>query len=547
MSKRTVFTTVSPLPAGISREVVLDFLHNHVEMIDLNPLVTERHPITPPMNVSADEKDCIWYSLTDKIEYLPGGKVSGDISYTCAFHDLSNGIQTHCRAPLGVDIREKWTLCGSLPGEPAQPVELGLGAPSSGLYIREDCDLRCNILMTSFVKKNLKRAHATLVKRLVENAKAASAPNDDGSAQPETMLPLSPPYSPTRSFRAAPASASSSSSAAAAATASSSLPHYVAHISYTGSSIAKPESLPPQLGSPFISGYQPGRAPSIRYHHYQNHHRGRSEPVVVAPASSSSFSSSETAPSSYNYNNNNNNNNKTHKNYYSHDDARSQLPSQKLPSVLHAPMQASYVQKPSAPLHYSLPPPPRHQQDPTLYPSPLRIRNLSVSSCGQTSSSSSRVSMAGTVSSLHRTISTATTSSTSSENTLTTVSHEVEQEQKKQEEEEEEERKELQVARDQEQHPDYPQLSPYRRTSDFSLSSSVCSSPDEPKAPLFQVVVVEEEEEKDLAGSSSSSSFPSGGHHHREMIDEIDYPDVLRPGAGGMGARLSRPFIAELQ
>jgi hypothetical protein len=38
MSKRTVYTTVTPLPAGIIRETVMETLHNHLEMIDLNPL-----------------------------------------------------------------------------------------------------------------------------------------------------------------------------------------------------------------------------------------------------------------------------------------------------------------------------------------------------------------------------------------------------------------------------------------------------------------------------------------------------------------------------
>lgn len=204
MSKRTVFTTISPLPAGVSREVVIDFLHNHVDMIDLNPLVIERHPIYPPPNVSPYEKNCVWYSLTDKIDYLPGGKVSGNISYTCAFHDLANGIQTHCRAPLGVDIRDKWTLNGFLPGEPPEPVELGIGAPATGLYIREDVDLRCNVLMTSFVKKNLKRSHATLVNTLVEKAKHASAArksmNAARTSPPKLTQALSPPSSPIPSL-----------------------------------------------------------------------------------------------------------------------------------------------------------------------------------------------------------------------------------------------------------------------------------------------------------------------------------------------------------
>jgi hypothetical protein len=43
MSKRTVFTTITPLPAGITRETVLETLHDHIEMIDLNPFCPFDH------------------------------------------------------------------------------------------------------------------------------------------------------------------------------------------------------------------------------------------------------------------------------------------------------------------------------------------------------------------------------------------------------------------------------------------------------------------------------------------------------------------------
>ncbi|KAB5572099.1 hypothetical protein GE09DRAFT_1054283 [Coniochaeta sp. 2T2.1] len=175
MSKRTTFTTISPLPPNITRDVVLEFLHNHQEMIDLNPLVKERHCIKPPSHATPEEFHCTWYSLTDRISYLPGGLANGDVTYTCAFHDLPNGIQTHCYAPAGLNIRDKWTLNGSLPGEPIEPVELGLGAPITGLYIREDVDMKCNLVMTSFVKKTLKKSHAALIERLKVKAQIATA------------------------------------------------------------------------------------------------------------------------------------------------------------------------------------------------------------------------------------------------------------------------------------------------------------------------------------------------------------------------------------
>lgn len=65
---------------------------------------------------------------------------------------------------------------GSLPGEPVERVEIGLkGAPLTGLYIREDVHMTCNIIMTPFVKKTLKESHAALIERLKLKAELASA------------------------------------------------------------------------------------------------------------------------------------------------------------------------------------------------------------------------------------------------------------------------------------------------------------------------------------------------------------------------------------
>ncbi|KAL2045364.1 hypothetical protein ABVK25_012180 [Lepraria finkii] len=170
MSKRTNFTTVTALPAGISRQTVLETLHDHFAMIDLNPLVTERHPIKPPPEATPEEFNCKWYSVTDKVNYLPGGLYSGSVTFNGCFHDLPDGLQTHIYAPMGLNMKGRWTLGGSLPGEPIAPVEIGLGVPKTGLWLREDVDMKCNFAMTKFVKGTTKKAHTTLVSRLVEKA-----------------------------------------------------------------------------------------------------------------------------------------------------------------------------------------------------------------------------------------------------------------------------------------------------------------------------------------------------------------------------------------
>lgn len=190
MSKRTVFTSITPLPPGISRQVAIDFLHNHREMIDLNPLVTDRHIIPPPPHALPEEHVCTWYSITDKISYLPGGLVTGAVSYTAAFHDLPTGIQTHCHAPMGVDLREKWSIGGSEPGEEPEPMELGLGAPRTGLYIREDVIITCNMVMAGFIKKTIKKAHGTLIDAL--SVKAAAMNAQKAASQSQVSLQQQP-------------------------------------------------------------------------------------------------------------------------------------------------------------------------------------------------------------------------------------------------------------------------------------------------------------------------------------------------------------------
>jgi hypothetical protein len=105
MSKRTAFTTVTPLPLNINRSVVIDFLRNHDNMISLNPLIKEWHQVPPPAHAQADERNLIWYSITDSVSYLPG--VAGAVSYTSAFLDLPTGIQTHSYAPANVGTHSR--------------------------------------------------------------------------------------------------------------------------------------------------------------------------------------------------------------------------------------------------------------------------------------------------------------------------------------------------------------------------------------------------------------------------------------------------------
>lgn len=491
MSKRSVFTTISPLPAGIPRDVVLDFLHNHLEMIDLNPLVKERHPIKPPADAPADEMNCIWYSLTDRITYLPGGLASGDISYTCAFHDLPDGIQTHCRAPLNVDIRDKWTLCGTLPGEPAEPVELGIGAPATGLYIREDVDLRCNLLMTGFVKKNLKKSHATLVDHLVEKARLVMAGGEKASVHIAQQSPLSAAEEKPVLFQPPPQSSSSQKQAPR-------------HSGQEATAPGKRRSPPPQLGSPFVPGYQPGRPPSVRYptpnageQHNQQQHRG------APPAA--------------------------HHRSYSSQPAGNPWPEQQQQHQQHRPAawppSAAHALPPSQPQRFSLPPPAaaaaRHES--ALYPQPLRVRNTSVGSAHVTQPIPGAATSHTTGSSTgRRSASYRSSDSSSAATSRPSVS-------------------EPRTSGSGDDHPEYPSLNPYSGAGGGGGGGGSSSSPDEPLPPRTPVFFAE------LAGSEGLGKAKGEGEGQQARLPG-HHPSVLRPGGrAGMGARLDSPFIAELE
>lgn len=203
----TRFTTITPLPAGISRNTVLETFHDHLEMIDLNPSHESRHRIPSPPEATAEEYHCVWYLITDKVSYFPGYK--GKVSFKACFHDLAMGMQTHCYAPMGLDIKQKWTVGGNEPGEPIQPAEIGIGAPVSGLYIREDVEMKCNFLMTKFVRKTLTDSLASLVARLLIKSQLIEAAEanrklEQGSVMGyspmgsprSTHLPMTPPMSP---------------------------------------------------------------------------------------------------------------------------------------------------------------------------------------------------------------------------------------------------------------------------------------------------------------------------------------------------------------
>lgn len=203
--KRTVFTTTTTLPATISRETVIDTLHSHQEMIELNPLVIRYSRCQPTPSAPDEERaaDWTWYELTDRIKFLPGKWFRGKISYRGSFRDLPRGLRTHVYAPTGVDIRATWGVGGNKEGEEGKEREEGqassdatnmndgLDGEGQGLYLREEVDLRCPFWSAGFVKKTMRRSHGVLVDRLIGKA---DGHREDEAQQQQAQQPT--PASP---------------------------------------------------------------------------------------------------------------------------------------------------------------------------------------------------------------------------------------------------------------------------------------------------------------------------------------------------------------
>ncbi|KAI1193568.1 hypothetical protein F5X97DRAFT_336650 [Nemania serpens] len=181
LRKKEAYTIITPIPSFIPRQLAIDILHSHGEVITLNPLVLSHKQIPAPRDAAADEYFSTWYEITERVQFVPGmGKFgSGKISFNACFHDLPWGLQTHVYAPLNIDMRSKYRIGGNQPGiEPPEAPEIGLaalGVPKDGLYLREDIEVRCNIAMVGTVKGQMKAASKEMVGRIIKKAELLDA------------------------------------------------------------------------------------------------------------------------------------------------------------------------------------------------------------------------------------------------------------------------------------------------------------------------------------------------------------------------------------
>nr|POE72231.1 hypothetical protein CFP56_12107 [Quercus suber] len=211
MGKKTVYTKITPLPVNVPRQLALDMLHSHVEVIELNPLVTGVKPVDAPRDAVPDEYFSQWYEISEIITW--GFGLKKKIAFKGVFHDQPWGLQTHVYAPMGVDMRNRYSIGGNQPGEPREARELGLDIPLDGLYLREDVEIICSVPMTTgFVKKEAMAATGIMVQRLTRKAELLDEGKLHAMFEQGLLKTAKPSMTPTFADRPPPSPSDVSSS-----------------------------------------------------------------------------------------------------------------------------------------------------------------------------------------------------------------------------------------------------------------------------------------------------------------------------------------------
>ncbi|THH34164.1 hypothetical protein EUX98_g46 [Antrodiella citrinella] len=116
-------------------EKALTILHNPIDLIDLNPLVVHREQ---------SATDPALWNIRDRLSTLG---LKYEFNYTARATPLEDGALFEINAPLGIVLRNKWTVT---------PAGEGV------VEMKEDVEVITNCLLMSSVLRDLKKAHEVM-------------------------------------------------------------------------------------------------------------------------------------------------------------------------------------------------------------------------------------------------------------------------------------------------------------------------------------------------------------------------------------------------
>ncbi|CAN9410752.1 unnamed protein product [Alternaria alternata] len=145
MRKKAQYVNITPSATSyIPRQLAIDFLHSHGEIIELNPLVTGHEPI----NTARRSCRRILFNMMEAAQ--SNFEASSMTCPSACRHTLMRLQMSNC-ATSGRFAET--SLANHLSRKSWAQVR-----PPEGLYIREDVEIKCNMTMLKFVKKEMKAA-----------------------------------------------------------------------------------------------------------------------------------------------------------------------------------------------------------------------------------------------------------------------------------------------------------------------------------------------------------------------------------------------------
>lgn len=175
-ASHTVLVQVD-IPPELPPDQVIDALHNHFNVMTLQPLVQSVKAVprdqiqgaymgrTEETHFDASPEEIHHYEVTEKIVFVPGVGDWGkkDITFPARFKNTMSGIKSWADAPAGVTVQADWTV---------KPQEGKRGR----WLLEEHAIVECSSYMMPFVRKSIDAAHAEICQHLLDRVTSLKAP-----------------------------------------------------------------------------------------------------------------------------------------------------------------------------------------------------------------------------------------------------------------------------------------------------------------------------------------------------------------------------------
>ncbi len=169
MMRTTKYTIINPLLADVLCQLIIDMLHSHDKIIELNLLVLKHHFVKVLNDTFSDEYFLTWHEITEHLQYI------SKMTFKKVFHNMPWGLQTHIYVLTEINLKNKYQIKGSQLNKPQMLWELSNKSSVDELYLQENVKIMCNFIIISYVKKNVQKVLTVLIAQMLKKAKLLDA------------------------------------------------------------------------------------------------------------------------------------------------------------------------------------------------------------------------------------------------------------------------------------------------------------------------------------------------------------------------------------